>query len=380
MNSELLLLCCVIIAMTEMLASSTPLERTVTLRNGVVMPSVGLGSSGICHPDPDGTESTDPIGCSSYPAAISALNLGYRSFHTALSYDNLAGLGQAIEDSIKLGNITRQELFVMSMVPKYLMGKRETYAAVEAILEQLQLDYLDLIMIHHRAGDIGEWPRNVSKMKSFPDGWAYKGSPSSTGKFSLWQPPNCSITDGTWVQCQDETWEALLDLKAQGKIRAIGVSNWQLSNLKRMASLGQELPTVNQIELHIGWHDDEMLDWCNEHQIVLQAASPISRGVILTNEVVLAMAAKYNKSAAQVAIRWLLDKGISPIPGATDPLYQEENFDVFDFKLQPTDVALLGSLGIPCRGPPKDGLQKCWADPAVIMCGDAKTGRMFHCP
>lgn len=351
-----------------------PLGKTVTLSNGVVMPSVGLGSSGHCHPDPPASHE-----CTSYTAAIQAINNGYRSFHNALSYGGQAGLGQAVQDQCSTGSFKRRDFFLMSMVPKYLMGYNETIAAVHASLHQLQLDYLDLVMIHHRAADLGEWPRNVSKMEAFPDGWSRAGSPVSSGLFSLWEAPSCSLKDPTWQLCQDETWRALVDLKKMGILRAIGVSNWMLPNLKRMKQLGQELPAVNQIEQHIGWHDSELVQWCAANGILVQAASPLSRGVILSNPVVLAVAKQYSRSPAQIALRFLLELGVSPIPKATQADYQLENLHVFDFQLNATDVERLGNLVIPCRGNPGDGLQKCWADPAVVMCGDGH-GRVFHCP
>ena len=178
---------------------------------------------------------------------------------------------------------------------------------------------------------------------------------------------------------------ALLTITAPvGRIKEIGVSNWLLPNLIRMKQLGQQLPAVNQIEQHIGWHDDQMLDWCHQHGIVVQAASPLSRSLPAlvkpgVNPVVSAIAQKHGKSPAQVALRWLIEKGVSPIPSASSLAYQKENLEIFDFSLSDADVVSLAKLALPCRGAAADGLQKCWADPAVIMCSD-ENGRMFHCP
>jgi diketogulonate reductase-like aldo/keto reductase len=358
-------------------AAARPLGKTVTLRGGVVMPSVGLGSSGSCHPDPDGTERTS---CTNYAAATAALGLGYRSFHDALSYENQAGLGAAIKDAVAAGALRREDIFLMSMVPKYLMGYNHTKASVAASLVQLQVEYLDLVMIHHRAADLGDWPRNISKMQAFPDGWAGPGNPTSSGAFSLWTAPSCALADPTWQTCQDETWKALVELRNEGIIKAIGVSNWMLPNLQRMKILGQELPAVNQIEQHIGWHDSEMVGWCAANGIVVQAATPLSRGKVFDDPIVLAVAAKHNKTASQIALRFLLDIGVSPIPSSSHAEYQAENLDVFGFHLDADDIARLGRLSILCRGPAKDGLQKCWGDPATMMCGGGANGHMFHCP
>ena len=106
----------------------------------------------------------------------------------------------------------------MSMVPKYLTGYNNTYASVEASLAQLQVEYIDLVMIHHRAADISDWPRTVSQMAAFPDDWAAEGSPSSSNGKSSWQAPSCAAADPSWLTCQDETWKALSQLRAAGTV------------------------------------------------------------------------------------------------------------------------------------------------------------------
>lgn len=111
----------------------------------------------------------------------------------------------------------------------YGTGYNETKASVAASLAQLQLDYIDLVMVHHRAADVADWPRTVNAMSAFPNNWARPGSPTNNGTHAQWLAPACAITDPTWVLCQDETWKALSELKAEGKLRAIGVSNWQVS-------------------------------------------------------------------------------------------------------------------------------------------------------
>merc|ERR1712046_341221 len=135
------------------------------------------------------------------------------------------------------------------------------------------------------------------------------------------------------LTCQDETWKALVELKAAGKIRAIGVSNWMVSNLQRMVDLGQELPAVNQIEQHVGWWDSDMLEWCAKHGVVVQAASPLSRAhpalIRGTNAVVQGIAQKHNRTASQVALRFLIEKGVAAIPSSSNPKYQRENINVF---------------------------------------------------
>lgn len=349
----------------------------VMLRGGVSMPSVGLGSSGGCHPDVDGSEST----CGNYNATLEAIKVGFRSFHDALSYGNQAGLGAAVRAS----GLPRKEIFVMSMVPKYLMGYNETRAAVVASLAQLQVDYIDLMMVHHRAADAGEWPRMEPPMVAFPDNWARPGSPVTNGTKAVWGPPACALEDGSWLKCQDGTWKALTELKAAGKLRAIGVSNWMVPNLQRMKDLGQELPAVNQIEQHIGWHDDAMLEFCAANDILVQAATPLARSLpdlvqLGVNAVISAIATKYHKSPAQVSLRYLLEIGVSPIPSAHSAQFLTEDINIHDFKMTADEVKALGQIAVPCRGAPNMGLMKCWADPNSMMCTDSTTGRMFHCP
>merc|ERR1712224_812086 len=166
------------------------------------MPTVGLGSSGGCHPDPIGQESCGKAcGCEIYDTATSAIKLGYRAFHDALSYGNQAGLGSAIRDAeTKLG-IPRREFFVMSMVPKFLMGYNETKRSVAASLEQLQVDYIDLMMVHHRAADNADWPRLGAAMKAFAAGSVSPGNPSINGTKAIWLPPPCALIDPTWIRC-----------------------------------------------------------------------------------------------------------------------------------------------------------------------------------
>jgi len=338
----------------------------------VTMPSVGAGSMGGCSPDgpfPGG------VPCKQYNATLMYLKNGGRSLHDALSYCNQYGTGQAVKDS----KVPRSQVFMMSMVPYHLLGYNNTKLSVAASLDQLQVSYIDLVMVHHRACDISGWPRNVCQMKAFPD------VPSSPdGKSSVWPAPACSVTDPTWQTCQDETWRALVELRNDGKIRAIGVSNWQIRNLQRMVDLGLELPATNQVEAHIGYVEDDLLSFCKEHGIVVQAATPLGRSMPDlvkpgADPLVTSIAQKYKKSPAQVSLRFLLDKGISPIPSASTMAYQQENLNLHDFSLTVDEVAGLSRLTPTCRGEWFMGLQKCWADPSTLMCM-FKNGSRFHCP
>ena len=365
------------LALLAMTTRSAPLGPNVTLSGGVDMPSIGSGSMGGCGPDSMGTKDGSP--CSQYNNTLVYLKAGGRALHDALSYGNQWGTGAAVKDAPKLLGIQRSEIFMMSMVPREMMGYNLTKRAVFASLAQLQTEYIDLVMFHHRAADISAEPLKMKPMKAFPD------HPDG-----VWGPPPCSLEDPSWQSCQDEGWRALTELKNEGKIRAIGVSNWMLSNLRRMKELGQELPAVNQIEAHIGWHEDDLNDWCLAHGVVLQAATPMARGLPAlvqpgANAIVSDLAIKYKKSPAQVSLRFLLDLGIAAIPSAHSLAYMQENLDVHTalggkpWRFTSQELVSLKKLAIDCRGDNALGLQKCWADPSTMMCQFAN-GSMFHCP
>ena len=344
------------------------------LRSGIEMPSIGLGSSGGCGPDSFATADGSP--CGEYNATMLWFGNGGRAVHTALSYCNQFGVGAAYHAS----GLKREDVFLMSMVPKFLMGYNETRASVEASLKQMQLERLDLVMLHHRAADVSDWPREICPMDAFPHQPTAR-SKETNRTVALWGPPPCATADPSWRQCQDESWRALLELKAEGRVSAVGVSNWPISSLQRMEALGQELPEVNQVEVHVGWHEDDLIDYCHARGIVVQAASPLARfaPAIVGAPAVLAAAAAHRKSPAQILLRYLIERGVAPIPSAHSSAYQRENLAVLQFQLDAHEVAALGGVVGGCRGKAADGLAKCWADPSTMMCRH-HNGSTFHCP
>lgn len=368
-HRSMMLVCLV---MTIGLSVGLPLGPSVRLRGGTTMPTIGLGSSGQCGPDTFGPAG---VPCQEYNATRSWFAVGGRSVHTALSYCNQFGVGAAFRDS----GLLREDVFLMSMVPKFLMGYNETRASVEASLHQMGLARLDLVMLHHRAADISDWPREVCPMAAFPDQPTRTTADNQT--VALWGAPPCSLIDPTWRLCQDESWRALQELRREGTVAAVGVSNWPVSSLRRMEALGQPLPEVNQVEAHVGWHDDDLIQYCADRGIVVQAATPLARfsPTIVGDLTVTAVAAAQNKSAAQVLLRYLLEIGVAPIPSAHSENFQKENLATLDFKLTPGEVAALGRVVAGCRGEAADGLAKCWADPSTLMCRHAN-GSTFHCP
>jgi 2,5-diketo-D-gluconate reductase A len=255
----------------------------VTLNNGVAMPQLGFGVFQV--PDSDTTV-----------AVSSALQAGYRSIDTAAIYGNEAGVGSAIADS----GLSRDELFVTSKLWNSEQGYDSTLRAFDASLDRLGLDTLDLYLIH--------WPT----------------------------PERDRYVD---------TWKAFGKLYADGRVRAIGVSNFQPEHLERITEETGVVPAVNQIELHPLLQQAKLREVHARHGIATEAWSPLAQGgELLDNQTVLTLAEKHGRSAAQVILRWHLQIGNVVIPKSVTPSRIRENFAVFDFALDDSDLAALSEL------------------------------------
>ncbi|KGP91375.1 glyoxal reductase [Pontibacillus chungwhensis BH030062] len=257
------------------------LQDTIKLNNGVDMPRLGLG----VFKAEDGEEVINAVKW--------ALEHGYRSIDTAAAYKNEEGVGQALKDS----GLSRDEIFVTSKLWNSDQGYEETLQAFETSLEKLGLDYLDLYLIH--------WPVE--------------------GKYK-------------------ESWKAMEKLYHDGKIRAIGVSNFHPHHLDDLLKDGEVTPVINQVELHPKLAQQEVRDYCEKHDIVVEAWSPLMQGQILEEPVIQELAQKYNKTAAQIVIRWDLQIGIVTIPKSTKQHRIQENADVFDFELTDEEVVKITEL------------------------------------
>ncbi|AMK73763.1 MULTISPECIES: glyoxal/methylglyoxal reductase [Bacillus] len=272
----------------------TSLKDTVKLHNGVEMPWFGLGVFKV----ENGNEATESV--------KAAIKNGYRSIDTAAIYKNEEGVGIGIKES----GVAREELFITSKVWNEEQGYETTLAAFEKSLERLQLDYLDLYLIH--------WP---GKDK-------YK-----------------------------DTWRALEKLYKDGKIRAIGVSNFQVHHLEELLKDAEIKPMVNQVEFHPRLTQKELRDYCKAQGIQLEAWSPLMQGQLLDNEVLTQIAEKHNKSVAQVILRWDLQHEVVTIPKSIKEHRIIENADIFDFELSQEDMDKIDALNKDERvGPNPDEL------------------------
>ncbi|MFS2169092.1 aldo/keto reductase [Priestia megaterium] len=257
------------------------LQSTTTLANGVKMPWLGLGVYKV----EDGQEVVDSV---KY-----AIKAGYKSIDTAKIYENEEGVGQAIKES----GVSREELFVTSKVWNADQGYDTTIQAFETSLNKLGLEYLDLYLIH--------WPVE--------------------GKYK-------------------DTWKALEKLYKDGKIRAIGVSNFQVHHLEDLIADAEVKPMVNQIEFHPLLTQTEVREYCKKQEIQVEAWSPLAQGELLDNEVLTQIAEKYGKSTAQVILRWDLQNEVVTIPKSTKEHRIIQNADVFDFELNAEEVEKINAL------------------------------------
>jgi 2,5-diketo-D-gluconate reductase A len=256
---------------------------TLRLNNGVEIPQVGFGVFLI----PETETKT---------AVATALRTGYRHIDTAKLYQNEAEVGEAIAES----GIAREEIFVTTKVWNSEQGYEPALASFEASMDRLGLDVLDLLLIH--------WP--VPEL-------------------------------GRYV----ETWHAFEKLYADGRVRAIGVSNFHIPHLQRLFEEGSVVPAVNQIELHPQLPQAELREFHAEHGIVTEAWSPLARGgAVLSDATVTAIADRVGKSPAQVVLRWSLQLGNVVLPRSVTPSRIEENLELFDFSLTDEDMAALAGL------------------------------------
>ncbi|WP_394219736.1 aldo/keto reductase [Halobacillus trueperi] len=266
--------------------------KTVTLHSTIEMPQLGFGVWQV--------EEKDAV-----PAVTKAIETGYRSIDTAAIYGNEKQVGEAIRQS----GVARDELFITTKVWNTDQGYENTLKAFETSLDKLGLDYVDLYLIH--------WP---------------------TPEYDDYV----------------ETYKALEQLQKDGKVKAIGVCNFDIDHLQRLLDECDVKPAVNQVECHPFLAQNELKDFCRDNGILLEAWSPLMQGgEVLKNDTIQSIAEKHGKTPAQVIIRWHLQNDTVVIPKSVTPSRIEENFDVFDFDLTADDMAAINKLDHGERKGPK---------------------------
>ncbi len=259
------------------------------LSNGVEIPCIGFGT----WQTPDGEVAVSSV--------LSAIESGYRHIDTAQGYGNEESVGIAVKKS----GVLRKELFITSKLTNGEHGYEKTLAAFEGTMKKLDMEYLDLFLIH--------WPNPIASR-------------------SNWQEANAG------------TWKAFEELYNAGRIRSIGISNFHPHHIKELMKTATIAPMVNQIRLCPGDTQDEVVDYCRSQNILLEAYSPLGVGKIFEVPEMKALAGKYGKSIAQICIRWSLQRGYLPLPKSVTPERIKENTQVFDFELEDADVQLIADL------------------------------------
>jgi len=258
---------------------------TLTLNDGRAIPQLGFG---VYLVPPDDTAEV----------VRAALESGYRHIDTAEMYGNERGVGEALRSS----GLARDEVFVTSKLNNAWHRPDDARRAFDATLDELGTDYVDLFLIH--------WPLPT-------------------------------LFDGDYVS----TWKVLEEFQRDGRARSIGVSNFEIAHLERLAGETGTVPAVNQIEVHPYLTNDEVRTYGHEHGIVTEAWSPLAQGKALSDPVVTEIAARISRSPSQVVLRWHIERGDVVFPKTMSPARVRENADVFDFELEPRDRDRLSSLG-----------------------------------
>jgi len=270
-------------------------QSAYLLNNGTSIPVLGLGVWQMA----EGGETANAVKW--------ALQTGYRLIDTAKIYGNEAEVGRAIKES----GVPREQLFVTTKLWNEDQGYEPALKAINASLERLGMDYIDLYLIH----------------------WPFYDREKTGNK-------------------REETWKAMEEIYRSGKAKAIGVSNYTIEHLEEMKNYAKILPAVNQVEFHPFLYQRDLLDYCWQNDIVLEAYSPLVHGKKLEDERITAIAKKYGKSNVQVLIRWSLQHGNVVIPKSSHKERIEENFNVFDFTLDALDMKDLDDLN--------EGLHTAW--------------------
>lgn len=265
--------------------------KSYTLHNGIKIPVIGFGTWKLTEGD------------EAYEAVSVALSAGYTHIDTAQIYGNEASVGRAMKDS----NLNRADIFLTTKIWNTEHTYEQAMASFETSLEKLQTDYVDLLLIH--------WPNPIGVRE-----------------------------DNGYVQRNKEIWRAMEELYRTKKVRAIGVSNFRQHHLEDLLESAKIQPMVNQIKLAPGLTENELVAYCHNHNILLEAYSPLGHGSIFDHQEMLAIAEKYQTGPAQIALAWSLAKGFLPLPKSATKNNIIHNLQALDITLSKEDVARLDNM------------------------------------
>jgi methylglyoxal/glyoxal reductase len=255
-------------------------QMTTTLNNGIEMPLLGLGVYDMYKKQAE-------------QAVLWALETGYRLIDTAAMYENEVEIGNAVRES----GIARNELFITTKVHNTDQGFDQTLRAFDDSQRKLDCEYIDLYLVH--------WPIKTTRK---------------------------------------DTWKALERIYSEGRVRAIGVANYLIPFLDELATYGNIIPTVNQVEFSPYLYQEDLLKYCQAKQIQLQAYTPLVRGQRMNDPKLLSLAKKYDKTPAQIILRWAIQLGVSTIPKSANLARIKENFDIFDFEISSDDMNYIATF------------------------------------
>ena len=257
------------------------LSHTLKMKDGCSIPQLGLGTY-------QETPDSDIL-----KAVATAIQIGYRHIDTAEMYNNESFVGKGVRQS----GVSRKEIFITSKVWPSNFGYDKTIAACKNSLTRLGMDYLDLYLIH--------WPQGRDYFQS---------------------------------------WQALIQLQKDGIVRSIGVSNFSSDQIKELADESGHLPAVNQVEFSPFNNTKKLLDYCKSQQVILEAYAPLTRGQKLDNRTINELASTYNKTAANILLRWALQHDVVIIPKSRQTHRIRENANIFDFEISAQDMILIDQL------------------------------------
>jgi diketogulonate reductase-like aldo/keto reductase len=262
--------------------------KELTLNDATKIPIIGFGTY----------KSLEQEGIDAVKIALSK---GYSLIDTASIYGNEEAVGKGI----KASGVAREDVFVTTKKWRENLGYESTKKEFEASLKKLQLDYIDLYLIH--------WPANAKNYKN-------------------WQKTNA------------DTWRAMEELQAEGKIKSLGVSNFFQEHLEALLKTAKVIPSINQIEFHPGYWQQELVQFCKSKNIVVESWSPLARGKVFSNKILKAIAKKHQKSVSQICLRWIIQHNVIVIPKSTSPKRIEENISLFDFELTTSEMKQINDL------------------------------------